>query len=173
VSTPGPTDGTIIREFLAEDFARGLGLLRDVVLEPGSRRTRSAAPREEQSRRIVAALEQHVGGGRQVLRRFLYGKPSLRRPVDGRIGHPSGARPRRRARLLRALVPPEQHDLVLVGDVVADEAVAAVRQAFGGWKPLRRRARACPPPAPLTARRVLLVDKPTPRRRRSASATSP
>jgi zinc protease len=45
--------------------------------------------------------------------------------------------------------------------VSPDEAVAAVRQAFGAWKadpealPVR-----VPPPAPLTARRVLLVDKP-------------
>src|SRR5262249_12964497 len=89
-----------------------------------------------------------------------YGSHPYGRPVDGR----------------RATVPrlgrgdvrdfydrwyhPNDTILVLVGDVEAGQAVAALRQAFGGWRARPDAlAERLPPPPALTARKLLLVDK--------------
>src|SRR5262249_22693881 len=56
---------------------------------------------------------------------------------------------------------PNDTILVLVGDVVAADALARLQAAFGDWKPRPDAAAVRQgPPAPLAARRVLLVDKP-------------
>src|SRR5207237_10847677 len=56
---------------------------------------------------------------------------------------------------------PNNTVLVLVGDVNAADAVQRLREAFGAWRgrPDAVPART-PPPERITARRVLLVDKP-------------
>ncbi|TMB50869.1 MAG: insulinase family protein, partial [Deltaproteobacteria bacterium] len=160
-ATPG-TDGTIVTaEFLSPDFAAGLDLLRQVLLDPAFARDEVRRRRDEQAADIVAALENPSAIADQCYAGFLYGSHPYGHPLEG----------------VSATVPklgrgdvtdfyerwyrPNDTILVLVGDVVAAEATVRLREAFGAWRP-RADAVAvrAAPPARLTARRVLLVDKP-------------
>jgi predicted Zn-dependent peptidase len=161
VSAGAGTDGTIIgAEFLAEDFARGLGLVRDVVMEPRFEADEIRRARDEQVATILATLEQPSAVADKCFGAFLYGNHPYGRPTDGRIAT-VGELGRGDVRdFYGRWYRPNNTIMVLVGAVSPDEAVSAVRQAFGGWKadpkaiPVRAEA-----PVPLTARRVLLVDK--------------
>jgi zinc protease len=156
------TDATIVSgEFLAKDFAAGLDLLRQVILEPAFARDEVRRAREEQAAGLVAALEDATAVAEKCYAGFLYGPHPYGRPVEGR----------------RTTVPrlgrgdvtdfyerwyrPNATIAVLVGDVTAADAVARLREAFGAWRPRPDAvARPASAPPPLAARRVLLVDKP-------------
>jgi zinc protease len=160
-ATPG-TDGTIVgAEFLASDFATGLDLLRRVLLEPRFARDEVRRARDEQEAGIVAALENTSEVAEKCYAALVYGGHPYGRPVEGR---------RTTVRKLgRGDVTdfydrwyhPNDTILVLVGDFVAADALARVRDAFGSWRP-RPDAVAirAAPPVPFTGRRTLLVDKP-------------
>ena len=155
------TDATIVTaEFLAEDFARGLGLVRDVVVAPRFEKDEVRRARDEQVATILATLEQPSAVADKCFSAFLYGAHPYGRPPDGSIATVKGLGRGDVEDFYERWYHPNNALLVLVGAVSPDEAVAAVRQALGGWKP---RPDAVPPraapPAPLTARRVLLVDK--------------
>jgi zinc protease len=156
------TDATIVTsEFLADDFATGLDLLRQVLREPAFARDEVRRARDEQAAALVAELEEPAAIADKCFAAWLYGRHPYGRPLDGR----------------RKTVPelgrgdvrdfydrwyrPNDTIMVLVGDVRADDAVARIQAAFGDWKPrqdaIAVRAGA---PEPVAARRVLLVDKP-------------
>lgn len=156
------TDGTIVSaEFLAKDFSAGLDLLQQVLRTPRLARDEVRRARDEQSAALIAALENPSGVAEKCFAGFLFGAHPYGRPVDGRratvedLGR--GAVRDFHQRWYR----PNNTILALVGDVDARTGLAALRAAFDSWSP---RADARPdraaPPAPLTARRVLLVDKP-------------
>ena len=162
VSAGAGTDGTIIgAEFLAEDFARGLGLVRDVVVEPRFEKDEVRRARDDQVSTILATLEQPSAVADKCFGAFLYGDHPYGRPTDGRIATVRDLGRSDVRDFYERWYHPNNTIMVLVGAVSSDEAVAAVRQTFGAWKadpeavPVRVAA-----PAPVTARRVLLVDKP-------------
>ena len=160
-ATPG-TDGTIVTaEFLSQDFAAGLDLLRQVLLDPAFARDEVRRRRDEQAAGIVAALEDASAIADECFAGFLYGSHPYGRPIEGlsttvpKLGRGNVAD------FYERWYRPNDTILVLVGDVAAPEATVRLREAFGAWRPrpdaLAVRAA---PPARLTARRVLLVDKP-------------
>jgi predicted Zn-dependent peptidase len=162
VSAGAGTDGTIIgAEFLAEDFARGLGLVRDVVMEPRFEKDEVRRARDDQVSTILATLEQPSAVADKCFGAFLYGSHPYGRPTDGRIATVRDLGRGDVRDFYERWYHPNNTIMVLVGAVSPDEAVTAVRQAFGAWKadPEAVPERAAPPP-PLAARRVLLVDKP-------------
>ena len=155
------TDGTIVNaEFLAKDFRAGLDLLRQLLLEPAFARDEVRRARDEQAAGIVASLEDTSAVAEKCYAAFLYGSHPYGHPIDGRRttvpklgrGDVTG--------FYERWYHPNDTILVLVGDVDTQDALGALREAFGAWRP-RADALAArtPPPAPLTARRVLLVDK--------------
>jgi len=160
-ATAGTEGTTVTGEFLARDFAAGLDLLRQVLLDPTFARDEIRRAREEQVAGIVAGLEETSAVADKCFASFLYGAHPYGRPVEGRRSTV--------ARLGRGDVTdfydrwyrPNNTILVLVGDVRAADAVVALREAFGAW---RARAGALPlrpdPPSPVARRRLLLVDKP-------------
>ncbi len=156
------TDATIVNaEFLAEDFATGLDLLRKVLRDPTLEEDEIRRGREAQLAALVAALEEPATVAERCFGAFLFGDHPYGRWVDGTRASVE--------RLGRADVReffgrwyrPNNTILVVVGDITADAAVSQIRAAFGGWD---ARADAVPeragPPAALAARRVLLVDQP-------------
>lgn len=160
-ANPG-TDGTIVTaEFLTKDFAAGLELLRQVLLEPSFAPDEVRRQRDEQGASIVAGLEDTSAVADKCFAGFLYGMHPYGRPVEGR----STTVPK----LTRADVVdfyqhwyhPNDTVLVLVGDVEPGDAMDRLRQALGAWpaRPDAVAVRAAPPPR-LTSRRVLVVDKP-------------
>jgi zinc protease len=161
IGTQAGTDGTIVSaEFLSKDFAAGLDLLRQVVLDPTFARDEIRRAREEQLAGIVGGLEDSSRVAERCYDAFLYGTHPYGRPVDGRSATV--------ARLGRGDVEdfygrwyrPNDTVMVLVGDVDAAAAVESLTRAFGAWEarpdavPQR-----VPPPAKNARRRVLLVDQ--------------
>ena len=159
-TTPG-TDGTIVTaEFLRDDFAAGLDLLRQVVLDPKFARDEVRRAREEQVASIVAGLEDASTVAEKCYGIFLYGSHPYGRPVEGRRASVSDLGRSDVTAFYDRWYRPNNTILVLVGDVAAADAVVRLREAFGGW---RARPDAIPlrplPPEPAPARRLLLVDK--------------
>jgi zinc protease len=155
------TDGTVVSaEFLSKDFRAGLDLLRQVLLEPTFARDEIRRARDEQAAGLVAALEDTSAVAEKCFAGFLYGAHPYGRPVDGR----RATVPRLERGDVRDFYErwyrPNATLLVLVGDVDAQSALAALREAFGTWRPRADAlAERTPTPAPLTARKLLLVDK--------------
>jgi len=160
-ATPG-SDGTIVTaEFLSKDFRAGLDLLRQVLLDPAFARDEVRRRRDEQAADIVAALENTSAVADKCFAGFLYGTHPYGRPIDGRSTTVPKLGRGDVADFYARWYRPNDTILVLVGDVAAAEATVRLREAFGAWRPRPDAvaARAAPPPR-LTARRVLLVDKP-------------
>ena len=160
-TTPG-TDGTIVTaEFLRDDFAAGLDLLRQVMLDPKFSRDEVRRAREEQAAAIVAGFEDASTVAEKCYGNFLYGSHPYGRPVEGRRSTVSDIGRSDVTAYYDRWYRPNNTTLVLVGDVSAVDAVIRLREAFGAWRarpdaiPLRPTA-----PEPVAARRVLLVDKP-------------
>ena len=160
-TTPG-TDGTIVTaEFLRDDFAAGLDLLRQVMLDPKLARDEVRRAREEQAAAIVAGFEDASTVAEKCYGNFLYGSHPYGRPVEGRRSTVSDIGRSDVTAYYDRWYRPNNTTLVLVGDVSAVDAVIRLREAFGAWRarpdaiPLRPTA-----PEPVAARRVLLVDKP-------------
>jgi len=156
------TDATIMTaEFLAGDLDRGLDLVRRVLREPQFARDEVRRGRDEQLASLVAGLEEPGVVAERCFAPWLYGKHPYGLPPDGRRESV--------AELGRGDVRdfydhwyrPNDTVFVLVGDVVADDAVRRIQAALGDWQPrpdaIAVRAGA---PTPVPGRRVLLVDKP-------------
>ena len=156
------TEASIVTgEFLAKDFSAGLDLLRQVLLEPTFARDEVRRAREEQAANIVAALDDPGAVAEKCFAAFLYGAHPYGRPVEGfRSTVPRLSRGDVRD-FYERWYRPNDTILVLVGDVNTADVLIRLREAFGAWRPradaVAVRAGA---PAPVSARRVLLVDKP-------------
>jgi zinc protease len=162
IDTQPGIDATIVTgEFLADDFAAGLDLFRQVVREPELARDEVRRAREEQLAGIVAQLEQPSALAEKCFGAFLYGGHPYGRPVEGRKATVAELGRGDVRDFYDRWYRPNGAILVVVGDLQAEDAVARLRSAFGSWKP---RADAVPDrvaaPAPLTTRRILLVDQP-------------
>jgi len=160
-ATPGPDSTIVTAEFLSKDFRAGLDLLRQVLLDPAFARDEVRRRRDEQAADIVAALENTSAVADKCFAGFLYGAHPYGRPIDGRSTTVPKLGRGDVADFYERWYRPNDTILVLVGDVAAAEATVRLREAFGAWRPRPDAvaARAAPPPR-LTARRVLLVDKP-------------
>jgi predicted Zn-dependent peptidase len=155
------TDATVVTaEFLAEDVAAGVDLLRQVMLEPAFARDEVRRARDVQAAEIVAALQEPRAVTEKCFAGFLYGAHPYGRPVEGRSTTvPELGRGDVRD-FYERWYRPNNAILVLVGDLPAAEAVGRVREAFAAWRPRPDAVPApIPAPEPLPARRVLLVDK--------------
>jgi predicted Zn-dependent peptidase len=162
IDTQPGTDSTIVSgEFLADDFAAGLDLFKQVVRDPELARDEVRRAREEQLAGIVAQLEQPSALAEKCFGAFLYGSHPYGRPVEGRRATVADLGRGDVRDFYDRWYRPNGSILVVVGDVQAADAVAHLREAFGSWKPS---ADAVPerlaPPAPLTTRKILLVDEP-------------
>src|SRR5262249_21036819 len=155
-------DGTIVNgEFLRYDFGAGLELLRVVLREPTFARDEVRRGRDAQFAALVAALENPSTVAEKCFSAFLYGSYPYGRWQDG---NPRSVRKLGRGNVrnfYERWYRPNHPIPAVVGDVTSDAAVARIRNAFGSWE---ARPDAVPtragPPAPVDARRVLLVDKP-------------
>ena len=153
-------DGSIVRgEFLAEDFATGVGLLRDLLLAPAFEKDEVRRARDEQLAGIVAAMEEPSAVAERCFNAALYGAHPYGRPPEGR---PATVKDLDRGDVrdfYDRWYRPNNSVLVVVGDVQPASAVAQLRVALGGWA---TRADAqphrVPPTAASGAPRFVLVD---------------
>lgn len=156
------TDGTIVNgEFLAEDFATGLDLLRKVLRDATLAEDEIRRARDAQLAALVAALEDPSTVAERCFGAFLYGDSPYGRWLDGTTAGVQAITRDDAKAFYDRWYRPNNTILTVVGDVRAADALERVRAAFGDWE---ARPDAVPeragPPAPLAARRVLLVDQP-------------
>jgi zinc protease len=162
IAADAGTDGTIVNgEFLRDDFATGLDLLRQVLREPTFARDEVRRARDAQVADLIAALENPSMVAEKCFAAFLYGNYPYGRWQDGNQKSVSGLARGDVRGFYERWYRPNNTILAVVGDLAAADAVARVREAFGTWqaRPDAVPVRAAPP-APITARRVLLVDQP-------------
>jgi predicted Zn-dependent peptidase len=162
IAAAAGTDGTIVSgEFLSGDFAAGLELLRQVLTAPTFASDEVRRARDEQLAGITAALEQPSQVADKCYAAFLFGSHPYGRPVDGRRTTVAKLGQGDVRSFYDRWYHPNDTILVLVGDVGTDDAVARLRSAFGSWKASASAlAPRTPPPPAVTARKILLVDKP-------------
>ncbi len=156
------TDGSIVSgEFLREDFATGLDLLRLVLRAPTLAPDEIRRGREAQLAALEAALEDPSTVAEKCFAAFLYGRHPYGRWLDGTKASVAGLGRGNVRDFHGRWYRPNNTIAAIVGDVATADVVARVRDAFGGWE---ARPDAVPeragPPTPLVARRVLLVDQP-------------
>ena len=156
------TDGTIVNgEFLAEDLATGLELLRSILREPVFAPDEIRRGREAQLAELLASLEDPSTVAEKCFAQFLYGTYPYGRWVQGTKATVEGLGRGNVRNFYRRWYRPNNLTLAVVGDIKTDDAVARLREAFGSWE---ARPDAVPTraglPEPVTTRRVLLVDQP-------------
>jgi zinc protease len=156
------TDATIVNaEFLAEDFATGLELLRKILREPTLDPDEIRRGRQAQLAELLGSLEDPSTVAEKCFARFLYSDYPYGRWVPGTSTSVLGLGRGNVRNFFRRWYRPNNLILGVVGDIKTDDAIARLRDAFGSWE---GRPDAVPtragPPEPLAARRVLLVDQP-------------
>ena len=162
LSAQAGTDGTIVNgEFLAEDFPTGLDLLRKVLRDATLADDEIRRARDDQLAALVAALENPSTVAERCFGAFLYGDHPYGRWLDGTKASVQSLTRDDATGFYGRWYRPNNTVLAVVGDVAAADAVERIRAAFGDWE---SRPDAVPeragPPAPITARRTLLVDEP-------------
>jgi len=162
INAQSGTDATVITsEFLARDIDTGMALLRDVIRDPTFKRDEVRRVRDEQLAGLVAALEEPSAIAERCFAPWVYGTHPYGRPIDGRrqtVEHLGRGDVRD---FYDRWYRPNSTIFVLVGDVKADDAIARIQAAFGDWRPSPEAiAVRAGVPDPISARRVLLVDKP-------------
>jgi predicted Zn-dependent peptidase len=155
-------DATIVSaDFLAEDVDAGIDLLRAVLREPRLASAEIRRAREELLGQLVADLEDPSTVANQCLAALLYGAHPYGRPPKGLPATVEDLGTGDVRDFYERWYHPNNVTLTLVGDVRADQVIQRLRAVFADW---RASPDAVPqrsgPPAPLTGRRVLLVDKP-------------
>ena len=155
-------DATIVSaDFLSDDFEAGLALLRAVLREPRFEKDEVRRSRDELLADLKSDLEDPSKIANRCFAAWLYGSYPYGRPQKGTPETVEEIGAREVRRFHDRWYRPNNTILALVGDVTAERALAALRQAFTDWK---AEPDAVPqrsgPPTPLAARRVLLVDKP-------------
>ena len=155
-------DATILSaDFLADDLDKGIDILRAVLRDPRLEKAEVRRARDELLAQLSADLEDPSTVANQCFASLLYGDHPYGRPLQGLPSTLPEISAKDVRRFYERWYRPNNTILTLVGDVTAERAIEQLRRAFGDWPAA---ADAVPvrsaPPQPLTARRVLLIDKP-------------
>ena len=121
-------------EVLSEDFATGLALISDVLMNPIFPADELEREREIQLAGIAARRDDLLKSCSLAMRRALFGATSFGLdPIgtEASVEKVSGADLKA---FHQKLVAPDNCVLAIFGDVKTDAVKAAVEKAFGGWK---------------------------------------
>jgi zinc protease len=144
---------------MKDSFDVGMAMLADVIRRPAFAPEEIERQRTQTIQSLGVSLENPDFIARAVLNRLIYGFHPY--------GFPDSGMPDTIAKITRAdliefhrrYFAPNNSILAIVGDVAADEAMAAATKAFGDWA----RQAVQPPPLPdppKPTRRVVVIDKP-------------
>ncbi len=151
------TSATVL--VMKDSFDVGMNMLAEVIRRPAFSPEEIERQRTQTIQSIGVSLENPDFIARAVLNRLIYGFHPY--------GFPDSGMPDTIAKITRddlrefhrRYFAPNNSILAIVGDVAADEAMAAATKAFGDWE--RQTVQLPPlPEPPKPTRRVIVVDKP-------------
>ena len=121
-------------EVLSEDFATGLGLLADVLLNPTFPAEALEREREVQLAGIAAQKDHLLKSAGNAMRRALFGNTSYGLDVSGTEESVQKIQASDLKALHQKLAVPNNCVLAIFGDVNTAAVKAAVEKAFANWK---------------------------------------
>jgi zinc protease len=147
---------------LARNLAPAMEIFTDVVLNPAFTDRDWTRVRDQRLVSLVQAMDQPTTIATQQFARRIYGEDHpLGRPLQGT---PESVRALSAAELREfhsRHYRPGNANLIVVGDIRANETLQQLERAFGGWQGGAAPAGAAPTaPSPQQATRIFLIDKP-------------
>ena len=130
----GNNSFSISAEVLAEDFALGLGLVADVLLNPKFPGDALEREREIQLAAIKGRKDELLRLCGQLMRRTLFGETGYGLDALGSEASVQKLSPADLKSFHAKLAVPGNCVLAIYGDVKADAVKAAVQKEFGSWK---------------------------------------
>jgi zinc protease len=121
-------------EVLSSDFATGLGLVADVLLNPTFPADALERERDVQLAGIAAQKDNLLKSASNAMRRGLFGNSSYGLDVNGTEESVGKIQTADIKALHQKLTVPDNCVLAIFGDVKTAEVKAAVEKAFGNWK---------------------------------------
>jgi zinc protease len=151
------TSGTVL--VMKDSFDVGMNMLADVIRRPAFAPEEIERQRTQTVQNLGVSLEDPDFIARAVLNRLIYGFHPY--------GFPDSGMPETIAKITRddlrefhrRYFAPNNSILAIVGDVSADEAMAAATRVFGDWERQAVQPPTLPEP-PRPTRRIVVVDKP-------------
>lgn len=122
-------------EVLSSDFATGLNLIADVVLNPTFPATQLEREREVQLASIQAQKDELLKSAFKSMRRELFGSTGYGLDTLGTEETVATIQSADVAAFYQKLATPSNCVIAIFGDVNTAETKAAVEKAFGAWKP--------------------------------------
>ena len=151
------TSGTVL--VMKDSFDVGMKMLADVIRRPAFAPEEIERQRTQTIQSIGVSLEDPDFIARAVLNRLIYGFHPYGVPDSGMPGTIAKITQEDLREFHRRYFTPNNAILAVVGDVAADEAMAAATSAFGDWQRQAVQPPPLPDPPPPT-RRVVVIDKP-------------
>lgn len=121
-------------EVLSSDFATGLGLVADVLLNPTFPADAFEREREVQIASIYSQKDHLLKSASNAMRRTLFGNAGYGLDTLGTEETVTQLQPADLKAFHQQLVTPNNCVLAIFGDVQASEVKAAVEKAFANWK---------------------------------------
>lgn len=154
-------DGTTVSaEFMKKDLEKGLGLVADALLKP-------AFPAEEVTKQvrqrvdgIKAAKDRAAGVIGTYFNAYLYGKHPYGRPTGGDETSLGAITRDDIVAFYGTYYTPGSTIMAVVGDFATADIEKRLTALFGAWPAKTAPATAVADAAPVTGRKLLLVDKP-------------
>ena len=147
-------------EFLKKDIAKGLDLLSDVLLNPTFPQDEVTKLLRQRIDGVRAAKDQAQGVIRIYYLSYLYEKHPYGRPTDGDETSLAAVTRDDVLKFYQTYYAPGNTILAVVGHFNTPEMERMLEEKFGAWADKMTTAVALPEPAPVTGKKLLLVDKP-------------
>jgi len=150
----------VTAEFLRKDAHAGFALVAEMIMHPAFHGGELRREREDILATLRARYEDPSAIAALCYESFLYRCHPYGRPAQGGSATLQHLSRRDVRTFYERHYRPNNTIAVVVGDLPSQELIEHVREAFGDWEPGLPGPAAPPDPAPVRARRILIVDKP-------------
>ncbi|HYV27894.1 MAG TPA: insulinase family protein [Candidatus Eisenbacteria bacterium] len=141
-------------EVMSNDFAAGLDLVADVVLNPTFPAGVVERERQVQLAAIKAQRDELLHSAARLMRRSLFGETGYGLDLNGNESSVQKLRPADLKSFQQSLAVPNNCVLAIFGDVDSNAVRAEVEKKFGSWKKGSAPIKAASPALPKEVRRV-------------------
>ncbi len=156
----GTDSSNIFAEFVKKDLAKGIDLLTDVMMNPTFPQDETAKLVKQRLDGIKSAKDQAQGVIGQYYYAYLFGKHPYARPAGGDENSLAAITRDDIVKFYEANYVPGNTILAVVGDFQTAEMEKILTDRFSAWSAKPTAPLRIPEAAPVTGKRLLLIDKP-------------